>query len=146
MAARPKVKAPMKPTQLFVVVGILLALLVAASGIVAAAEGWEDKSAVSRRVFFDVPAAVQVVFYATLPLLFLWAAWQLSLRARNWQRGAPDRRRTDASPLRIRKNSCPGVPSVTSVLPAGTPTSSDALPIMVSSFLLKAENSRTWAR
>ena len=102
MAARPKVKAPMKPTQLFVVVGILLALLVAASGIVAAAEGWEDKSAVSRRVFFDVPAAVQVVFYATLPLLFLWAAWQLSLRARNWQRGAPDRRRTDPRTFRKR--------------------------------------------
>ncbi len=102
MSARPRLKAPLKPSQLFVVVGFLLALLTAASGIVATIEGWDDKSSVTRRVFVDVPAPVQVVFYTVLPLLFLWAAWQLGLRARNWERGAPDRRLTDLRRVRRR--------------------------------------------
>src|SRR5450631_2252109 len=105
MSDRPRIKAPIKPSQLFVVVGLLLALVTAASGTVAAIEGWEDKSATSRRVFVDIPSAVQVVFYTVLPLLFLWAAWQLSLRARNWERGAPDRRLTDRLHFRRRAES-----------------------------------------
>jgi Fe-S oxidoreductase/nitrate reductase gamma subunit len=101
MSDRPRIRAPLKPSQLFVVVGVLLALLTAASGIVAAIEGWDDKSSVSRRVFVDIPSPVQVVFYTAVPLLFLWAGWQLSLRAKNWERGAPDRRVTDR--LRFRR-------------------------------------------
>jgi hypothetical protein len=102
MSDRARIKAPLKPSQLFILVGVLLALLTAASGIVAALEGWEDKSAVSRRVFVDIPSPVQVVFYTAIPLLFLWAAWQLSLRAKNWERGAPDRRVTDRLHFRRR--------------------------------------------
>ncbi len=105
MSDRPRTRAPLKPSQLFLLVGVLLAAVTAASGIVGAAEGWEDKSAVSRPVFFDVPTAVQVAFYTLLPLLFLWAAWQLSLRARNWERGAPDKRVTDRFRFRRRAES-----------------------------------------
>ncbi len=101
MSDRPRMRAPLKPSQLVLVVGVLLALLTALSGIVGAIEGWEDKSPVTRRVFVDIPTALQVIFYTLLPLLFLWAAWQLSLRARNWERGAPDKRLTDR--LRFRK-------------------------------------------
>ena len=43
-------------------------------------------------MFLNIPGPIQVVFYTLLPLLFFWAAWQLSLRARNWERGQPDRR------------------------------------------------------
>jgi Fe-S oxidoreductase/nitrate reductase gamma subunit len=105
MSDRPRTRALIKPSQLFLVVGVLLAALTATSGIVAAAEGWGDKSRVSRPVFVDIPAPVQVAFYTLLPLLFLWAAWQLSLRARNWERGAPDRRATDRFSFRRRADS-----------------------------------------
>src|SRR5579862_6620926 len=105
MSDRPRTRAPIKPSQLFIVVGVLLAVLTAASGIVAAAEGWEEHKSVSRPVFVDIPSALQVAFYTLLPLLFLWAAWQLSLRARNWERGAPDRRATDRFSFRRRADS-----------------------------------------
>ena len=105
MSDRPRTRAPIKPSQLLLIVGVLLAALTAASGIVGGIEGWEDKSHVSRRVFFDVPAPIQVAFYTLLPLLFVWAAWQLSLRARNWERGAPDRRATDRFRFRRRADS-----------------------------------------
>src|SRR5258708_18833184 len=35
------------------------------------------------------------VFCVLMPAFGLWAAWQLSLRAQNWERGAPDRRTTN---------------------------------------------------
>jgi Fe-S oxidoreductase/nitrate reductase gamma subunit len=101
MSERPRTRAPLKPSHLFLIVGGLLALLTAASGIIGGAEGWEEKGSVTRQVFFNVPTALQVAFYTLLPLLFVWAAWQLSLRARNWERGAPDKRLTDR--LRFRK-------------------------------------------
>ena len=99
------VRAPLKPSQLFLAVGILLAVVTAVSGILGAVEGWGDKSPITRETFVDVPGALQVVFYSLLPLLFIWAAWQLSLRARNWQRGAPDKRITDRLRLRRRAES-----------------------------------------
>src|SRR5579862_2333237 len=105
MSDRPRTRAPIKPSQLFIVVGVLLAVLTAASGIVAAAEGWEEHKSVSRPVFVDIPSAVKLVFYTLLPLLFVWAGWQLSLRARNWERGAPDARLTDRVRFRKRADS-----------------------------------------
>jgi len=91
MSNRPKVK----PSQLFLLVGIGLVVLTALSGIFGTLDDWQDKSAISRATFVDIPAPMKLVFYTLLPLLFLWAAWQLSLRARNWERGQPDRRLTD---------------------------------------------------
>jgi hypothetical protein len=88
MSDRPRTRAPLKPSQLILVLGVLAALISVASGIVGAVEGWYDKSRVGRPVFLDVPDPLQVAFYTLLPLLILWAAWQLSLRARNWERGA----------------------------------------------------------
>lgn len=98
MSTRPRVK----PSQLFVALGLALALLTIASGILAGIEGWGDTSPHSREVFLNIPGAMQVVFYTLLPLLFVWAAWQLSLRARNWERGNPDRRITTRTNLRRR--------------------------------------------
>src|SRR5579862_2074523 len=105
MSERPRTRAPLKPSQLVLLIGALVALLSVASGLVGAVEGWYDKSRVGRPVFFDVPDAVQVAFYTLLPLLILWSAWQLSLRARNWERGAPDKRLTDRLRFRRRVDS-----------------------------------------
>jgi len=105
MASRPKVKAPLKPSQLIFLVGLLLAIGTALSGIFGTLDGWQDPSTVSRATFVDIPGAVKLVFYTLLPLLFVWAGWQLSLRARNWERGAPDARLTDRSDVRKRADS-----------------------------------------
>ncbi|HEY2428509.1 MAG TPA: hypothetical protein VGI06_06235, partial [Acidimicrobiales bacterium] len=63
MSNRPAPKATVKPSQLFLLVGVVLAVLFAASGIAAAIEGWRDPSPVSREVFIDIPGALQVLFY-----------------------------------------------------------------------------------
>ena len=101
MASRPRIKAPLKPSQLIFLVGLLLAIGTALSGIFGTLDGWQDPSPISRATFADIPGAVKLVFYTMLPLLFVWAGWQLSLRARNWERGAPDARLTDR--VRVRK-------------------------------------------
>src|SRR4029077_1050236 len=105
MSSRQKIKAPLKPSQLFLAVGGLLFLITVGSGVLGAVENWKDKSPVQREVFTDIPSPVVLVFYVALPLLFLWAAWQLSLRAKNWERGQPDRRLTDRRSGRRRADS-----------------------------------------
>ncbi|GAC1539089.1 MAG: heterodisulfide reductase-related iron-sulfur binding cluster [Acidimicrobiales bacterium] len=105
MSTRPKVKAPLKPSHLFISVGVLLAVGTAVSGIVGTANHFEDKSAISRPLFVDIPSPLKLVFYSLLPVLFFWAAWQLSLRAKNWERGAPDRRVTSRKTAKKRVDS-----------------------------------------
>src|SRR5665213_2248449 len=95
MSTRPRGKTPLKPSHLFVLFGVILAGGTALSGILGTADHFEDPSHVSRALFVDIPSPMKLVFYSLLPVLFLWAAWQLSLRAKNWERGAPDRRITD---------------------------------------------------
>ena len=105
MSDRPSVRAPFKPSQLILLVGILLAGGTVLSGILGTADGWRDPSPIARDTFTNVPSAVKLGFYTLLPLLFIWAAWQLSLRARNWERGAPDKRLTDRFRFRKRADS-----------------------------------------
>ena len=53
-------------------------------------------------MFGNIPDWFQVLFYTATTLLIVGAAWMLSLRARNWARGAPDRRPTTAQNVRRR--------------------------------------------
>ena len=64
------------------------------SGIAGALEQWHDKSPVGRRVFGNIPSPVQAAFYTVLPIVFLAGAWLFAQRVKNWERGAPDDRRT----------------------------------------------------
>ena len=91
MSTRPR----LKPSQLILAVGVVLAVAFGASGLSAAIEKWHDRSKISREVFFNIPGPMVFVFYLLMPAVVLWAAWQLSLRAQNWERGAPDRRTTN---------------------------------------------------
>ena len=45
-------------------------------------------------VFEGIPGALQVAFYTVIPVLLVWGAFAFSNRVKNWERGAPDRRRT----------------------------------------------------
>jgi Fe-S oxidoreductase/nitrate reductase gamma subunit len=83
-----------KPHQVVIVIGVLFAVVVVASGVAATALQWHDESPVSREVFGNIPSAWKLVFYSVLPVLIVYGAVLFSQRTRNWERGAPDDRRT----------------------------------------------------
>jgi Fe-S oxidoreductase/nitrate reductase gamma subunit len=45
-------------------------------------------------VFDGIPGALQVAFYTVIPVLLVWGSFAFADRVKNWERGAPDRRRT----------------------------------------------------
>jgi Fe-S oxidoreductase/nitrate reductase gamma subunit len=92
----------LKPSQLTLILGVLVALITIGSYAVSSAEDFHDHHAVSREVFFNVPGALEAVFYGVLPVLFLSAAWLFSRRVRNWERGQPDNRSTTAKNVKRR--------------------------------------------
>jgi Fe-S oxidoreductase/nitrate reductase gamma subunit len=85
-----------KPHQLVVGLGVLVALITVASGVVATILQFHDDSPVQREVFGNVPSAWKLVFYTVLPVAFVYGAVLFSQRVRNWERGQPDNRRTTA--------------------------------------------------
>jgi len=83
-----------RPSYVAVGVGIAFALLVVASGVTATVLQWHDDSGVQRVVFINIPSAWKAVFYTVLPVVIVYGAVVFSWRVRNWERGAPDDRRT----------------------------------------------------
>jgi Fe-S oxidoreductase/nitrate reductase gamma subunit len=97
MASRPQPRRRLKASQLVLVLALLFAALVAASGIAAALEATHDPSRVSRETFWDIPHAMRAAFYTALVVLVTASGWLLSVRVQNWERGQPDRRTTTAA-------------------------------------------------
>ncbi|HMG42026.1 MAG TPA: heterodisulfide reductase-related iron-sulfur binding cluster [Acidimicrobiales bacterium] len=89
-AAKPRPKA----SQLVVALGVVVALGTIASGIASTTFQWHDDSPVQREVFGNIPSAWKLVFYSVVPVIVLYGAVLFSQRTRNWERGAPDDRRT----------------------------------------------------
>ncbi len=83
-----------KPHQIVFAVGVLAVIGTLASGVMPHVTGWEEHSPISRRVFGNVPRAVEVAFYAAVSTLLLIVAWLVSQRVQNYERGKPDDRRT----------------------------------------------------
>ncbi|MEX2100731.1 MAG: (Fe-S)-binding protein, partial [Acidimicrobiia bacterium] len=83
-----------KPHQLVLVVGVLVALFTLVSGIAPRVTEWAEGSDISREPFVNVPDAVYWAFYVTAATMLFMCAWLVSLRVRNYERGAPDDRRT----------------------------------------------------
>jgi Fe-S oxidoreductase/nitrate reductase gamma subunit len=94
MAVRRQPRRPLKASQLVLVLTLLFAALVAASGIAGALEATHDTSPVSRETFWDIPHALRALFYTTLVVVVTASGWLLSVRVQNWERGLPDRRAT----------------------------------------------------
>ncbi len=86
--------AKIKPNQLWLGAGVLVAAVTVASGIAATVFQFHDDAEVQREVFGNIPGAWKLAFYVVIPALILWATLQMSYRVRNWERGAPDRRAT----------------------------------------------------
>jgi Fe-S oxidoreductase len=83
-----------KPNQLPVALGVLVAAVTVASGIAATVLQFHDDSKVQREVFGGIPSAWKLVFYTVLPVLFVYGAVIFSQRVKNWERGQPDDRGT----------------------------------------------------
>jgi len=90
---KPAMKKP-KASQLVIGLGILVAVGTVASGIASTTLQWHDDSPVQREVFGNIPSAWKLVFYTVVPVLVLYGAVLFSQRTKNWERGAPDNRRT----------------------------------------------------
>ena len=84
----------LKPHQLAFLVGLVFATIIVVSGITATTAQWHDDAEVQREVFGNIPGVWKLVFYTVLPVLTLYGAVLFSQRVRNWERGAPDNRRT----------------------------------------------------
>ncbi len=97
MATAPRPRRPLKASQIVLVLSLLFAALIAASGIAGALEGAHDPSRVSRETFYDIPHALRALFYTALVVAVTASGWMLSVRVQNWERGAPDRRATTAA-------------------------------------------------
>ncbi|HEV7758130.1 MAG TPA: 4Fe-4S dicluster domain-containing protein [Acidimicrobiales bacterium] len=83
-----------KPHQIVIAIGVLVAAVTLASGIAATVFEFHDESPITRPVFGNIPSAWKLVFYTVLPVMFVYGAVLFSQRTRNWERGAPDNRRT----------------------------------------------------
>ncbi|HSB87756.1 MAG TPA: (Fe-S)-binding protein [Ilumatobacteraceae bacterium] len=83
-----------KPHQLVIGIGIFMGLFTLVSGILPQITEWHDEHEPSRPVFSGIPGALQVAFYTVVPVMLVWGAIAFADRVRNWERGAPDRRRT----------------------------------------------------
>ena len=72
------------------------------SGVIPQFTKWHGTKAVSREVFEGIPGPLQVAFYTVVPVLLIWGAFAFADRVRNWERGGPDRRRTNAKTIKQR--------------------------------------------
>ena len=77
--------------EVLVFLGVLVVVGTLASWFVGEFPG-HPESPVSREVFVNIPAALKAMFYVAVAGFLFLAFYLFSLRARNWQRGAPDRR------------------------------------------------------
>ncbi|MCU4182941.1 4Fe-4S dicluster domain-containing protein [Acidiferrimicrobium sp. IK] len=97
MATRPTSRWRLKPSQLVLVLAVLIAAVVAASGILGALVLPDDRSHQTRQVFSGIPHAYRAIFYAVTVALVLAVGYLFSQRVENWERGQPDRRTTTAA-------------------------------------------------
>ncbi|HTK16680.1 MAG TPA: 4Fe-4S dicluster domain-containing protein, partial [Acidimicrobiia bacterium] len=86
-----------RPHQIVFAIGVLAVVFTIASGILPAITHWHHDSPIEREPFLNVPTALKVAFYAAVAVMLLIVAWLTSLRVRNYERGAPDDRRTNKS-------------------------------------------------
>ena len=82
----------LRPHQISITIGIVIALIVVVSGIAASTLQWHDDSPIQREVFGGIPGALKLAFYVVIPIMFIIGSIMFANRVRNWERGGPDRR------------------------------------------------------
>ncbi|MFM8721196.1 MAG: iron-sulfur protein, partial [Acidimicrobiaceae bacterium] len=94
MTTETAVKKRFKPYQLSIAFGVGIGTFTLISGIVPQLTGWKSTSLIHREVFAGIPTAFVVAFYTVIPMMLIWGSLRFADRIRNWERGAPDRRKT----------------------------------------------------
>ena len=95
-----------RPHQVVIAVGVLFGLGITwGSWLAATIFDFHEESTIHREVFGNIPDAWVLIFYTVTSILILYGAWNFSLRTRNWERGAPDDRRTTTKTFRRRRDS-----------------------------------------
>ncbi|MFA5773927.1 MAG: respiratory nitrate reductase subunit gamma, partial [Ilumatobacteraceae bacterium] len=98
----PQSSRRVKPYQVSIILGVGIGVFTMISGIIPQLTNWESDSPVQRTVFGGIPGALQVVFYTVIPMLLIWGSIRFSDRIRNWERGAPDQRKTTRKNIKRR--------------------------------------------
>ncbi len=96
METAPTEKAPrrLKPYQISIALGVGIGVFTMISGIVPLITGWEGDSPIHRNVFGGIPGPLKIAFYTIIPVMLIWGSLRFADRIRNWERGAPDNRKT----------------------------------------------------
>jgi Fe-S oxidoreductase/nitrate reductase gamma subunit len=89
-------KKRFRPYQLSIAIGVGMGTFTMLSGIIPQFTKWHSDSETTREVFEGIPGPLQAAFYTILPIMLVWGSFRFADRVRNWERGAPDRRRTTA--------------------------------------------------
>ncbi|MEO1064293.1 MAG: heterodisulfide reductase-related iron-sulfur binding cluster [Actinomycetota bacterium] len=92
----------LRPQHIVLALGVGIGLFTLLSGILPSLTGWENDNEVHRTVFVNVPAGIKVAFYTVVPILLIWGAVNFANRVKNWERGAPDNRKTTPKNLKRR--------------------------------------------
>ena len=90
----PSTAKRLKPYQLSIALGVGIGVFTMVSGIIPLITGWKGDSPIHREVFGGIPGALKIAFYTVIPVMLIWGSLRFADRIRNWERGAPDRRRT----------------------------------------------------
>src|SRR5688500_1302595 len=94
-----------RPHQLALALGILVGIgVVWGSWLLATIFDQHSEDPVHREVLGNIPDAWVIVFYTVTSILVLYGSWNFSLRVRNWERGAPDKRETNRATVKRRRD------------------------------------------
>ncbi|NDF41107.1 MAG: 4Fe-4S dicluster domain-containing protein [Actinobacteria bacterium] len=92
----------LRPYQISIALGVGIGVFTMISGIVPQITKWESDSPIQRHVFEGIPGALQIAFYTVIPMMLIWGSLRFADRIRNWERGAPDRRKTTRTNVKRR--------------------------------------------
>ena len=92
----------LRPYQISIGLGVGIGVFTMISGIVPQITKWESDSPIQRHVFEGIPGALQIAFYTVIPMMLIWGSLRFADRIRNWERGAPDRRKTTRTNVKRR--------------------------------------------
>jgi Fe-S oxidoreductase/nitrate reductase gamma subunit len=90
------------PSQLVIGIGCFMAAFILISGIMPLITNWHSDEEITREVFGGIPGPLKIAFYTVMPAMILWGAFAFADRVKNWERGAPDRRRTNPKNVKRR--------------------------------------------
>jgi len=92
--APEKGRKRLHPYQISIALGIGVGTFAMFSGIFSTITGWKSTSEIHRDVFGGIPNVYKIIFYTIVPVTLMWGSFRFADRIRNWERGAPDRRKT----------------------------------------------------